>query len=299
MPQPPTWLLYGANGYTGKLIAEEAVRRGLKPIVAGRSEPPITGLAARLGLDSRVFELNDPHRVAAQLEGVTAVLNCAGPFSKTARVMIEACIHARVHYLDITGEIDVIEHAAKQHERAVEAGISVLPAVGFDVVPSDCLAAMLAERLPDTKLLQLAFAGTGGFSPGTLKTIVEGLPRGGRARIDGEIRRVPIAWKTMEIPFRNGKQLAMTIPWGDVASAYYTTGIPNIEVYLAAPPRQIKLARRFRWLLPIAGWKPVRKLLERQIERKVQGPSEEERAKERSSFWGRVTNDGRHERCSC
>ena len=290
MPNSASWLLYGANGYTGKLIAEEAARRKLRPIVAGRNEQAVAQLASKLGCEARVFELNDPHRVATHLEGITAVLNCAGPFSRTARVLIEASIHQRVHYLDITGEWEVIEHAAAQNARAVEAGISILPAVGFDVVPSDCLAAMLADRLPSATQLQLAFAGTGGFSPGTAKTILEALPRGGRARIEGVIRQVPIAWKVMEVPFRDGKKQAMTIPWGDIASAYYSTGIPNIEVYLAAPRRQIAWARRLRRVLPVARLGIVQKLAARLIDRRIRGPSERERASERSSFWGRVSD---------
>ena len=112
---------------------------------------------------------------------------------------------------------------------------------------------MLAERLPGARVLQLAFAGTGGLSAGTAKTMVESLPSGGRVRIDGEIRHVPTAWKTMEIPFRHRTQLGMTIPWGDVASAYYSTGIPNIEVYTARSPKQIARLRRLRFLAAAVG----------------------------------------------
>src|SRR6185312_2517694 len=125
--------------------------------------------------------------------------------------LMEATMEARVHYLDITGEIAVIEQGAAFGQRAAAAGVSLMPAVGFDVVPSDCLAAMLAERLPTARVLQLAFAGTGGLSAGTAKTMVESLPGGGRVRIDGEIRQVPTAWKTLEIPFRHRTQWGMTI----------------------------------------------------------------------------------------
>jgi short subunit dehydrogenase-like uncharacterized protein len=169
--------------------------------------------------------------------------------------------------------------------------VALLPAVGFDVVPSDCLAAMLHERLPQARVLQLAFSDTSGLSPGTAKTMAEALPRGGRVRIDGQLRDVPTAWKTMEIPFRHGKRFAMTIPWGDVASAFYSTGIPNIEVYTAVSPKQVARLRRIRFLLPLLGFKPFQALARRRIEKTVHGPADEVRNSARASLWGRVSDD--------
>jgi short subunit dehydrogenase-like uncharacterized protein len=204
--------------------------------------------------------------------------------------MMAGCLLTGAHYLDITGEIGVIEAAHDLDQRARAAGVTLMPAVGFDVVPSDCLAAMLAERLPGAQLLQLGFPGIGALSPGTAKTALEGMPLGGRARINGRIETVPIAWKSLEIPFREKTMSAMTIPWGDVASAYYSTGIPNIEVYLATPRRQIRWARRLRFLVPLARLKPIQRLASSYIERKVTGPTEQDRRMQRSSFWGRVTD---------
>jgi short subunit dehydrogenase-like uncharacterized protein len=285
-------MIYGANGYTGRLIARHAVERGLKPLLAGRNHEAVASLAAELDCPYVSFSLHQAAQIAERLAGVSAVLHCAGPFSQTARQMMDACLSAGADYLDITGEIDVILWAAARDQRAKQAGVALLPAVGFDVVPSDCLAAMLAQRLPGARTLQLAFAALGGgFSPGTAKTMVESLPTGGRARIDGEIRHVPTAWKSMEIPFRRGPQWCVTIPWGDVASAYYSTGIPNIEVYSNVSRKQVKQLRRLRFMFPILGWKPLQSLVKRQIDRKVRGPTEEERITGRSSLWGRVGDD--------
>jgi short subunit dehydrogenase-like uncharacterized protein len=289
--QSPQAIIYGATGYTGRLIARHAVERGLRPVLAGRNQELVSKLAAELGCQALTFSIGSASQVAEHLRGLAAVLNCAGPFSQTARPMMEACLAAGTDYLDITGEIDVIELAASLTGRAQQAGVALIPAVGFDVVPSDCLAAMLAERLPGAKRLELAFAATGGFSPGTAKTMLEALPQGGRARIDGQIRHVPLAWKSMEIPFRNAKLSAMTIPWGDVASAYYSTGIPNIEVYTTAPAKQIARTRRIRWLLPVMGLWPLKNLGAWWIERNVRGPSDEVREKAHSSLWGRVSDD--------
>ncbi len=291
MSQPPRAMIYGVTGYTGRLIARHAVDRGLKPVLAGRNYEAVGALAGELDCPAVSFNLQQTAQIAEQLKGFSAVLNCAGPFSQTARQMMDACLAAGTDYLDITGEIDVILGAAARGEHATQAGVALIPAVGFDVVPSDCLAAMLADRLPGARVLQLAFSSTDGLSPGTAKTMIESLPSGGRARIDGEIRHVPTAWKTMEIPFRNGARWCITIPWGDVASAYYSTGIPNIEVYTVAPRNQIAWLRRLKFLLPLLAWKPLQNLAKRRIERSVKGPSDAQRESGRSSLWGRVSDD--------
>ncbi|MHB1038136.1 MAG: saccharopine dehydrogenase family protein [Pirellulales bacterium] len=288
------WILYGANGYTGRRIAQEACRRGLRPILAGRNRPAIESLAGELGCEARVFDLVGVEEIARQLAGANVVLHAAGPFSATAEPMQEACLRAKVNYLDLTGEIDVIQSAAARHDRAAAAGIAILPAVGFDVVPSDCLAAMLAARLPSAVRLELAFTGTGGLSPGTAKTMLEGMPQGGRARIGGRIERVPVAWKAMKIPFHGGPRWAATIPWGDVATAYYSTGIANIETYLAMPRAAILALRCSRWAIPWLRSARVQRMLRRRIERRVAGPTPEAYERSRASLWGRVTDGEGH-----
>jgi len=284
------WILYGANGYTGRCIAEECARKGARPLLAGRNANAIAELAAQFGFEQRVFGLDDATQLRANIRGSKLILNCAGPFSATARPLMEACLAERVHYLDITGEIDVIEAAAALDERAKTAGVILLPAVGFDVVPSDCLAKTLSQKLPDADRLELAFAAGGSLSPGTAKTMLEGAGQGGRARVNGRIERVPLAWKTREVPFREGPQVATTIPWGDVASAYYSTGISNIEVYTVVPPKQIAMMRRFGWLMPVLAVGPVRAFLKRSIEKRISGPSAAGREKTGSSLWGCARN---------
>jgi len=288
MSSSAPWLLYGAYGYTGRRIAEEAVQRGMRPVLAGRSAAKVAALAGRLECPWRVFPLGDPEAIARHRAGARAVLNCAGPFSATAAPMIEACLRAGVHYLDITGEIDVIEAAAGRHEQARAAGVTLLPAVGFDVVPSDCLAALLARRLPGATHLELAFESFGRPSRGTARTMLEAIPRGGRVRVDGRIVSVPAAWKTLEVPFRHGPRRAVTVPWGDVASAWYSTGIPNVEVYVAFPRSQIRMLRLVRPLLPVLGLGWVQRLAKGCAGWLVRGPSDESQQLGRVSFWGRV-----------
>ncbi|MEA2339776.1 MAG: hypothetical protein QOE82_3783 [Thermoanaerobaculia bacterium] len=282
------FLIYGANGYTGELIAREAVRRGLRPILSGRNAEKLAPLAKELGLEARAFPLDRP-----QFDGVDAVLHCAGPFIHTSAPMVKACLDAGVHYLDITGEIAVFEAVMARNGEAVQRGVTLIPGVGFDVVPTDCLAAMLAARLPGATELELAFYSPGAeISRGTLKTMIESIDEGGAIRRDGTIVRVPPAFDAKEIPFSIGPRMAMTIPWGDVATAFHTTGIPNIRVYTAASPKSIARMRRLRPFFPLLGIKPIKRLLQAYANRRT-GPDEARRASGRTYLWGRVSNGNR------
>lgn len=285
-----TYLIYGANGYTGSLIAQMAVERGHLPILAGRSES-VDSLAARLGLRSRRFDLDSPTSIDAGLKDVDAVLHCAGPFERTARPMAEACCRNRVHYLDITGEIGVFEMLAAMDRPARDREVLILPGVGFDVVPTDCLAVHLKRRLPTATHLCLGFQSLGRVSRGTATTMVENLHRGGAIRRDGQIRRVPAAWKTRTIDFGRGPVVAMTIPWGDVSTAWYSTGIPNIETYVAAPRAVRMMAWITRPIAPLLGSGVVQRWLKRRIQAQPPGPTDEQRARGRTLVWGEVCDD--------
>ena len=218
------------------------------------------------------------------------VIHCAGPFSSTAKPMIQACLTSKTHYLDITGEIAVFEMAKSYDKQAQEAGVVICPGVGFDVIPTDCLASQLKTLMPDATHLALGFDSKSGFSPGTAKTSVEGLSKGGRVRKDGEIIQVPLAYKTRKIDFGGGEKLAMTIPWGDVSTAYFTTSIPNIEVYIPASPNLVKKLKRMNYIRPILGLGFIQNLLKKRIDRTVKGPSEKTRAKLNTYLWGEVKN---------
>src|SRR5438105_2833455 len=217
-------MIYGASGYTGSLIAREAVRRSMRPILAGRSAEKLSELAGELNLEHRIFSLDSSSAVVGGIRGVHTLLNCAGPFSQTARPMAEACLKNRTHYLDITGEARIFEWLAARDAEAKASGIVLLPGVGFDVVPSDCLAVHLKRRLPTATRLTLAFRSAARMSQGTALTVVEGLAEGGMVRENGILKNVPAAWKTRAIDFGKGPIKAITIPWGDVATAFYSTG---------------------------------------------------------------------------
>jgi short subunit dehydrogenase-like uncharacterized protein len=284
-------LVYGAGGFTGGLIAREAVRRGRAPILAGRRAEPLEPLARELGLEIRLAPLDDPSALARLLDGVSVVLHAAGPFVRTSRPMVDACLAAKVSYLDITGEIAVFEEIFRRDAEARATGVALVPGVGFDVVPSDALADELHRALPDAGRLELAFASTPGasWSRGTLATAIEGLPAVGWERRGGHLVPARPLSVTRQIDFPGlGRRLVLQIPWGDLATAFRTTGVPDVATFAALPPRTIRWARRARPLLPVLGLGPVKRLLQRIVRARVTGPGPEA-ATARVHLWGRAT----------
>lgn len=282
------WLIYGANGYTGELIAREARLRGQEPVLAGRNAREIQAIARELDLDSRVLGLDDTNALSAALRGASRVLNCAGPFSATGVPMMQACLAAGAHYLDITGEIDVFEAAHGLREQARSAGVVLCPGVGFDVVPTDCLAAALKQALPDATYLALGFDMSSQMSRGTARTTVEGIAGGGRIRSAGNLVKVDHAFRVREIDFGGGSRLATTIPWGDVSTAFYTTGIPNIEVYTPVPAARLRAMRRLNRIQPLLQLGFVQSFLKNRVSRAQRGPDASARASTPSLVWGEV-----------
>lgn len=287
------WLVYGAYGYSGRLIVAEAVRRGLRPVLAGRNAAALRGLAEEYGLPHRVFDIADAATELAR-EPVGLLLNCAGPFAATVRPVLAACLEQRVHYLDITGEIEVFEFAHAQAGAARHADVVVCPGTGFDVVATDCLAASLVRELPAATTLVLAFDAAGGPSRGTARTMVRALGDGGRIRRDGVMRRVPLAWKTRRVDFAHASLATVTIPWGDVFTAWVSTGVANVEVYLAMPPGAIRRLRMARWLRPLLATGLVRRRLEARIDARPPGPDARRRSTTGVEVWGEASSaDGR------
>jgi short subunit dehydrogenase-like uncharacterized protein len=284
------YLIYGANGYTAALIAREAAARGHHPILAGRNAEAVARLAKELNLEQRAFGLDDPAVVDAGLKDVGTVMHCAGPFAHTYKAMADACLRNKVHYLDITGEVLVFEGLAARDREAKAAGVMLLPGAGFDVVPSDCLAAHLKRRLPAATRLALGFQSLGRVSRGTANTMTENFHRGGLIRRGGVLTKVSAAWKTRIIDFGMGPATAMTIPWADVSTAYHSTGIPDIEVYMAAPFKTRFGARMTRYLGWLFGTPMVQNYLKRKIQQRLPGPTDEQRARGKSFLWGEASD---------
>jgi short subunit dehydrogenase-like uncharacterized protein len=291
---PVTWLLYGATGYTAGLVLERARQRGHAPVLAARREAAVRPLAEAAGLPWRAFALDQPGAVDRGLEGMRAAVNLAGPFRHTARPLFEACLRLGVPYLDIGGEVRVYEALLARGAEARAAQVAAVLGVGFDVVPSDCVAAMLKAALPGAVELELAFGGFGrsGPSRGSLHTLLETLGEGALIREGGRLRRVPFSWRRPRVRFPQGEARCLTVPWGEVVTAFATTGIPDIAVYLAAPPGLGLALAVLRPLLRLA-W--VRRLLRQMVAATVVGPGLEQRRASSAAVWGRARDAGGHE----
>ncbi len=284
-----TILIYGANGYTGKLIAGEARAGQASVVLGGRNPNKLKAVAAPLDLPWRAFDLADRTRLDAALKDVAVVLCCAGPFSATARPMADACLRSGAHYLDITGEIDVFESLAARDAEAKRAGVTLLPGVGFDVVPSDCLAAHLKRRLPDATNLTIYISVGPSMSRGTAKTAIEGLADGARARRNGRIVAVAPP-NAGSCDFGRGERPTIQIGWGDVSTAFHSTGIPNIEVHFEASPALNALARVPGFVRSLAALSPTQRLLKALVDRQPEGPSDEAKLKGRCVLVGAASN---------
>jgi short subunit dehydrogenase-like uncharacterized protein len=284
------FLLFGATGFVGEAIARQAVAAGLPIILGGRDATRLAALARELGVEHRAFTLEDPAALDRALDGVAVVLHCAGPFVHTFRPMIESCLRTGTHYLDITGEIPVYEGIAARDTEAKARGVMLLPAVGFDVVPTDCLALYLKQRLPSATKLTLAFQtnGPGGLPPGTQRTMIELIPYGNRVRRDGQLVRPERGVKTRMIDFGSGPILATRLTWGDVFTAHWSTGIPNIEDYVVLPESARKQMARMDYIRPLFKLAFMRNLLKRGVR---PGPSPEKRAKTTTHVWGEVEDE--------
>mgnify|MGYP001030500419 CR=1 FL=1 len=287
---PQKFVIYGAYGFTGKLVARLAAQKGYKPLLAGRNEAPLAELANELQMPFKAFSLDDTQVLEEVLSNHDVLLNCAGPYSKTARPAVEACLKTGTHYLDITGELEVFEWVAAQGKRAHQQGVVLMPGTGFDVVPTDCLARFLKEQLPDATHLELAFKGISKMSRGTALTMAESMGKGGAIREKGQIKNVPAAYKTRPLQLQGRTQTGVTIPWGDVSTAYYSTGIPNVMVYTVMPEKMITKMRRTRYIGWFLSLGPIQKQAQKRIKQKVKGPDEEMQKKGRSYLWGEVRN---------
>ena len=267
-------LVYGATGYTGQLIARTARQLAMSVTIAGRNQAKLRALAVETGFGHSAVELADTANLIAIVAAHDVVLHAAGPFSKTAEPMVEACLAGGTHYLDITGEIAIFEAHRALDRRARDAGIMIMSGVGFDVVASDCLVLHLRARTPDAVTLTLAMRGMGDMSRGSGKTAIEAINSGTATRRDGTIvqaKKVP----RRRLQFGNQAVDCVGISWGDIAAAYYTTGIPNIAVYFKSTKdleQIVGLPGIVKWLF---GTPLGQAFLRRQIDKLPEGPDPE------------------------
>ncbi|MEV0716245.1 saccharopine dehydrogenase NADP-binding domain-containing protein [Asanoa sp. NPDC050611] len=276
------WMIYGANGYTGELVARLAAGRGDRPVLAGRNAAAIRALADELGLDHVIFDLREPIATRRALADVDLVAHCAGPFVATSGPMVDACLGTGTHYIDVTGEHAVFEAVLARSAEAEAAGVVLLTGGGFDVVPTDCLANLLHAALPDATALELAFSAPGGMSRGTATTGLATSARGAFRRVAGVMVPTPMGTPARDVPFPSKVRRVGAVPWGDLVTAHHSTRIGDIVVYTRVPAPSLT-SRLLRFA-------PFRALAARAIKRQPPGPSPETRAATKCEVWGEVRN---------
>ena len=284
--------IYGAYGYTGRIIVDECLKKGIKPLLAGRNEEKLKAYAKQKGLEAEVIEVFEKEKIMAWLKGTKILIHCGGPFIHTAKEMVEACLKTDTHYLDITGEYQVFDLVQGYTDVAKDKGLMLMPGAGFDVVPSDCLASFLKSQLPSATHLQLAFVSKGGrLSRGTTKTMIENLGEPQTVRRNGRYEYQLMGSSTKEVDYGFFKQVSMGISWGDISSAFFSTGIPNIEVFSGTSKEQISKIKKMVKLSFLLKSKLVKNFLKGKIDKKPDGPSEKRRMEAKMLLWGKVSND--------
>ncbi|NVZ50311.1 saccharopine dehydrogenase NADP-binding domain-containing protein [Pseudomonas sp. B6002] len=218
-----TLMIYGATGYTGRMAAHHAKTLGLNLVLAGRNAERLVSLAVELDVPYRVFTAD-----TAQLEGIDVLLNFAGPFAQTAAALMRACIANGTDYLDITAEINVYRLA---EQLGAEADVMLLPGVGWDVVPTDCLAMHVAGRVQQPHSLKIALQVPGAMSRGSAMSVSEIIGAGVMARLDGQLVATPDA-QPQHLDFGDGPVLCAPLSFGDLVTAWHSSAIPNIAMFV-------------------------------------------------------------------
>jgi short subunit dehydrogenase-like uncharacterized protein len=270
------------------LIIKEAMRRGHRPVLAGRNAAKLAVLSERHDLDWLALDLNYPDRLVKTVQRYDCVLHAAGPFVNTSDPMIRACLAEKTHYLDITGEIPVYENTLRHDRQAKARGVALISGVGFDIVPSDCLAAYVAQQLPGATQLETAINSGSGLSAGTAKSLlgmVNYFDSGALVRRDGCLVGQPFGRGGKKVRFSNSKvRHVIPIPWGDLVTAYHNTGIPNITSYLAFRKRP-GFGLIADPALKLSMSPPFRRLTTAALEQLFKGPDHDARQRARCYLW--------------
>lgn len=224
-------MIYGATGYTGRMATEHAAAAGLDPILAGRGSAALARLAEDLGVEHRVFGLDDPASVHEAMSDVSVLLNCAGPFMRTAQPLMTAAIRTGVHYLDIAAELDSYRLAEELDGQAQAAGVMLLPGSGGSVAMLGCLAGHAAQRIANPRRIRIALHVSGSMSRGSAVSATENLTTECLMRADGKLTaRDPTDVLAFDFGAGYVPCSAATLP--DLVSIWRSTHVPNIETYV-------------------------------------------------------------------
>lgn len=226
-------MIYGAAGYTGRMASANVKAAGVDFVIAGREqdEAKFAALASDLGVEYRLFAVDDPSTAEAALGDISVLLNCAGPFMRTAGPLMNACIAAGVHYLDIAAELDSYRLAEKLDQDANAAGVMLLPGSGGSVAMLGSLAGHAARRVTAPRNLRIALHVAGGFSRGSAISASENVTTECLYRVDGTLMsRSPE--EVREFDFGNGPATSFPVTLPDLITIWRATRIPNIETFV-------------------------------------------------------------------
>jgi short subunit dehydrogenase-like uncharacterized protein len=291
------WLIYGTNGYTGELIAEAAVQRNHRPVLAGRSAHKQAPIAERLDLDMVVFDLQHEIQLEGELRDFDLVLNAAGPFIHTAVPFVHACLETGTNYLDISGEVKVLEEIFTLNHQAHQKEIAIIPGVGFNVLASDCLSRYVAEQIENPTHLEIATRWIiDQISPGSTKTMIESYPMGILGRRRGKLVPINVRNLRRRQPFMDGEYPILPVAFGDLTTAYKTTHIPNITTYTALDEPAANLYSLTEPVLRrLYGIKFIRGIAEKWVEKVTSKEEHGLRQRKASQVWAMARNAEKHE----
>ena len=283
---PVTIVLYGATGYTGRLVADELARRGMDHVLSGRNADKLARLAGERGVPATAAPLGDVRALRELLAGATAVINCAGPFTLAGDALVQAAIATGTHYVDSTGEQSFIKMVFDRHGRTAErAGVALVPALGFDYAPGDCIAHLSARGLEPLAELTMAYAVQGfGMSRGTLRSGLEMMKGGDVVYEDEQWRPAPggVFRAGFDFPEPIGHQRMIRYPSGEVITVPHHTRTRKVTSLVTARTANPvpALAPVMPYTLPalaLALRTPLRGLLGKAVGLLPEGPAEEAR----------------------
>ncbi|QDR81250.1 Saccharopine dehydrogenase NADP binding domain protein [Sporomusa termitida] len=222
-------LVYGATGYTGKLICLRLKELNINFAIAGRDKAKVAELSSQLNVPNFVFATSDFGGWQEALSGCACLINAAGPFALTAENAMHACLQNKIHYLDISAEIPTYQLAAALDQQAKEAGIMIISGAGL-FVAYDALVVHTAKRVKCAQQLFVAFSHYGGFSQGSIKSAKYIEELGLLIRENGELQQITDA-NPKAFDFGEGPQECFPTSLGGTILSYKSTAIPNIREY--------------------------------------------------------------------
>jgi saccharopine dehydrogenase (NAD+, L-lysine-forming) len=290
-------LIYGATGYTGRLIADRLRNSRCHSVVAGRTSHRVQALAAEFGVAGRVIAIDEPNALDQALDDIDVLINAASPFSLTAPALIESCLRTRTHYLDITGELPVFQAAFGYDEAARKRGIMIMPGAALGVVASDCLAMHVAALVPNAKYLRIALLRPNSFSRGTFRSALGIANSRVSIRRNGRLMSVPVGRLQRTFDFGEGEKESVAVSWADVFTAYYSTGIRNIETYFEAGYTARALYQLGAGIADTMQLAPARTLIDAVASVLPEGPHAARRRAEQCVIVSEAEDSWRRRRC--